>query len=87
MINGVAVACIGPVTARTAEEYGMKIDIMPKEYTIPALVEAMVEFLRKRVSIRLTLLNPSPRGGKNSLAPSRERVGVRGKRRTDDYLI
>ncbi len=37
---------IGPVTAKTAEEYGMKIDIMPKEYTIPALVEAMVEYFK-----------------------------------------
>ncbi|MEK6698398.1 MAG: uroporphyrinogen-III C-methyltransferase [Nitrospirota bacterium] len=48
LLNGVTVACIGPVTARTAEEYGMKIDIMPKEYTIPALVEAMVEFFQKK---------------------------------------
>jgi uroporphyrinogen III methyltransferase/synthase len=48
LINGVAVACIGPVTARTAEEYGMKIDVMPKEYTIPALVEAMVEFFKRK---------------------------------------
>lgn len=48
LLNGVAVACIGPVTAKTAEEYGMKIDVMPKEYTIPALVEAMVGFFKKK---------------------------------------
>ena len=48
LLEGVAVACIGPVTAKTAEEYGMKIDIMPKEYTIPALVEAMVEYYKKK---------------------------------------
>jgi uroporphyrinogen-III synthase len=36
------------VTAKTAEEYGMKVDIMPKEYTIPALVEAMVEHYNGR---------------------------------------
>ncbi|HEX9020818.1 MAG TPA: uroporphyrinogen-III C-methyltransferase [Nitrospirota bacterium] len=47
-LEGAAVACIGPVTAKTAEEYGMKVDIMPKEYTIPAFVEAMVEFFKKR---------------------------------------
>ena len=40
-------ACIGPVTAKTAEEYGMKVDIMPKDYTIPALVESIVEFYKK----------------------------------------
>ena len=48
LLDGVVVACIGPVTAKTAEEYGMKIDIMPKEYTIPALVEAMVEYYKKK---------------------------------------
>jgi uroporphyrinogen III methyltransferase/synthase len=42
------VACIGPVTAKTAEEYGMKTAIMPKEYTIPAFVDAMVEYFRKK---------------------------------------
>ncbi len=46
-LQGVTVACIGPVTAKTAKEYGMKIDVMPKEYTIPALVDAMVEFFKK----------------------------------------
>lgn len=46
LMAGVTVACIGPVTAKTAEEFGMKTDIMPAEYTIPALVEAMVEFYR-----------------------------------------
>ena len=48
LVGGVAVACIGPVTAKTAEEYGMKVDIMPKDYTIPALVEAMVEYYQKK---------------------------------------
>jgi len=48
LVSGVAVACIGPVTAKTAEECGMKVDIMPKEYTIPALVDAMVEYYRKK---------------------------------------
>jgi uroporphyrinogen III methyltransferase/synthase len=47
-MEGVAVACIGPVTAKTAEEYGMKTDIMPKDYTIPAFVDAMVEYFRKK---------------------------------------
>ena len=47
LIEGVSVACIGPVTAKTAEEYGMRTDIMPKDYTIPALVDAMVDFFKK----------------------------------------
>jgi uroporphyrinogen III methyltransferase/synthase len=48
LLDGVVVACIGPVTAKTAEAYGMNIDIMPKEYTIPALVEAMAEYFKKK---------------------------------------
>jgi uroporphyrinogen III methyltransferase/synthase len=48
LLEGVSIACIGPVTAKTAAEYGMKTDIMPKDYTIPALVEAMVEFFKKQ---------------------------------------
>jgi uroporphyrinogen III methyltransferase/synthase len=48
LLEGAAIACIGPVTAKTAEEYGMKTDIMPKEYTIPALVEAMTEYFKKQ---------------------------------------
>lgn len=48
LMEGVKIACIGPVTAKTAEEYGMKTDIMPGEYTIPALVDAMIEFFKKK---------------------------------------
>jgi uroporphyrinogen III methyltransferase/synthase len=48
LMNGVTVACIGPVTAKTAAEYGMNVDIMPKDYTIPALVDAMVEYYKKK---------------------------------------
>jgi uroporphyrinogen III methyltransferase/synthase len=48
LMQGAVVACIGPITAKTAEEYGMKTEIMPKEYTIPAFVEAMVEYYNKK---------------------------------------
>ena len=48
LMNGVAVACIGPVTSKTAEEYSMKPDIMPKEYTIPAMVNAMVDYFKQK---------------------------------------
>ncbi len=36
------VACIGPITAETAESYGLKVGIRAKENTIPALAEAIV---------------------------------------------
>jgi uroporphyrinogen III methyltransferase / synthase len=41
---GAAVACIGPITAQTAEEEGLPVTIMAKENTIPALVEAIVHY-------------------------------------------
>jgi uroporphyrinogen III methyltransferase / synthase len=46
-LQGVAIACIGPVTAQTAEKYGLKIDILPEDYTIPALVDAIQDYFRK----------------------------------------
>jgi uroporphyrinogen III methyltransferase/synthase len=42
-LNGVEVAIIGPVTAETARNYGLESTIMPAEYTIPSLVQAIVE--------------------------------------------
>lgn len=41
---GVAVACIGPITAQTAEEEGLPVTIMAKDNTIPALVDAIVHY-------------------------------------------
>ena len=36
-------ACIGPLTAATVRELGYEVALMPSEYTIPGLVEALVE--------------------------------------------
>ncbi len=44
------VAAIGPVTARTAREWGFEVAIMPKKYTIDALVEAIVSYYKKTVT-------------------------------------
>jgi uroporphyrinogen III methyltransferase/synthase len=43
----VAVASIGPITAATAAEYGLTTDIMPAEYTIPALARAIAEYFAR----------------------------------------
>jgi uroporphyrinogen III methyltransferase/synthase len=42
-MNGVTVAVIGPITAETVRNYGLEPTIAPQEYTIPALVQAIVE--------------------------------------------
>lgn len=47
LLRGVAVAAIGPVTARKVEEAGLKVDIMPKEATIEAMVEAITGWALK----------------------------------------
>jgi uroporphyrinogen III methyltransferase/synthase len=46
LLNATTVASIGPVTAEAAEQYGIRTAIMPREYTIPALVDAIVDHVR-----------------------------------------
>jgi uroporphyrinogen-III synthase len=41
LLQGVKVAAIGPVTEKTAVECGLRVDVVPIEYTIPALVAAL----------------------------------------------
>ncbi|MEK6442868.1 uroporphyrinogen-III synthase [Pseudonocardia sp. T1-2H] len=35
------VACIGPATAETAREFGLRVDVQPDEARVPALVDAL----------------------------------------------
>jgi uroporphyrinogen III methyltransferase/synthase len=42
------VACIGPVTARTAARLGIRVDVVAREHTIPGLVEAIVNAVTER---------------------------------------
>jgi uroporphyrinogen III methyltransferase/synthase len=44
ILHGVAIACIGDITAQTAAEYGLLTDIQPEEFTIPALACAIAEY-------------------------------------------
>lgn len=44
LLKGVAVACIGDITATTAAQYGLNADIQPHEYTIPALARAIADY-------------------------------------------
>ena len=47
LLKGIVIACIGPVTARTAKEWGLKVQIQPKEYTIPGLTRAVAEHYKR----------------------------------------
>jgi uroporphyrinogen-III synthase len=40
----VLIACIGPITAQTAQELGLKVDIIASEYTARGLVDALVRY-------------------------------------------
>ena len=44
LMSGVAVAAIGPITAKAAENAGLKVDVQPEEFTIPDLVDGIVTY-------------------------------------------
>jgi uroporphyrinogen III methyltransferase/synthase len=43
------VACIGPQTAATAREFGLRVDVEPETASVPALVDALAAFAEARV--------------------------------------
>lgn len=43
ILKGLTVACIGDITASTAAEYGLRVDIQPTQFTIPNLARAIAE--------------------------------------------
>ena len=48
IVNGSAIACIGPVTAYTVEQLGGHAAIVATEFTIPGLVSAIVDHFESR---------------------------------------
>jgi uroporphyrinogen III methyltransferase / synthase len=51
LLSTTVVASIGPVTAEAAQQLGIETHVMPKRYTIPDLVDALVDhFSRKPVA-------------------------------------
>jgi uroporphyrinogen III methyltransferase/synthase len=42
------IAAIGPITAATLAEYGLTPQVQPEDFTIPALVEAVIAYFEKR---------------------------------------
>jgi uroporphyrinogen III methyltransferase/synthase len=49
LLKNIVIACIGPVTARTVKDWGLKVQIQPKKYTIPALTQAIAEYFAKKL--------------------------------------
>lgn len=47
LLKGIAIACIGPITAQTATRLGLTVHVQPREYTIPSLTQALVEYFHE----------------------------------------
>jgi uroporphyrinogen III methyltransferase/synthase len=47
VMEGVKIVCIGPVTADTARECGLRVDAVAEEHTIPGLVSALARLLSR----------------------------------------
>ena len=51
LLNTTVVASIGPVTAEAAQQLGIQTTVMPARYTIPYLVDALVEHFGARAPV------------------------------------
>jgi uroporphyrinogen III methyltransferase/synthase len=47
LLGQIPIAVIGPVTKQTVEKTGLKVAIMPSQATIAAMVDAIIDFVRK----------------------------------------
>ncbi|KJS22541.1 MAG: HemD protein [Clostridiaceae bacterium BRH_c20a] len=46
LLKGITVACIGPITAETAQEMGLKVNITAEKYTIDGLISALLNYFK-----------------------------------------
>jgi uroporphyrinogen III methyltransferase / synthase len=47
-LKNIAVACIGPITAKTAKKWGLRIHIQPEQFTVPGLTQAIEEYFAEK---------------------------------------
>ena len=66
------VACIGPATAKTAEEHGLRVDVLADEANAAALVDALAEF---GTGLRLAAIE----AGEPVVRPSQRKAAARRK--------
>jgi uroporphyrinogen III methyltransferase/synthase len=71
--NVTVIACIGPQTAKTAEEYGLRVDVMADKPSVSALAEALAEYGAKRREAQVAAGDPLRK-------PSQMRRGARRRR-------
>jgi len=46
LLAATAVACIGPITQATAEEMGIRVDVVSRDYTVAGLTQAIVDYFK-----------------------------------------
>jgi uroporphyrinogen III methyltransferase/synthase len=71
--NVTVIACIGPATAKTAEEHGLRVDVLSPEPSVHQLAEALAAFGAQR---RATAVE----AGEHVTRPSERRPGSRRRR-------
>jgi uroporphyrinogen III methyltransferase/synthase len=54
LLAQVVIACIGPITACTAKEYGLTTTVMPAENTISALAEAIMRHFKEGARVAVS---------------------------------
>ncbi|WP_327325338.1 bifunctional uroporphyrinogen-III C-methyltransferase/uroporphyrinogen-III synthase [Streptomyces sp. NBC_01210] len=73
--NVTVIACIGPATAKTAEEHGLRVDVLSPEPSVHKLAEALAEFGAQRRAAAVE-------AGEHVTRPSERRPGGRRRRTT-----
>jgi len=68
------VACIGPQTAKTAEEHGLRVDVMAPEPSVEALAEALAEFGAERRLAMLEAGEPVTRPSQRRRTPAKRKA-------------
>jgi len=71
--NVTVIACIGPATAKTAEEHGLRVDVLSPEPSVTRLAEALADFGANRRAAAVAAGDPVTR-------PSERRPGSRRRR-------
>nr|WP_245679352.1 uroporphyrinogen-III synthase [Actinomadura hibisca] len=71
--NVTVIAVIGPQTAKTAEEYGLRVDVMADKPSVSALAEALAEYGAKRRAAQVEAGDPLRK-------PSQMRRGARRRK-------
>jgi uroporphyrinogen III methyltransferase/synthase len=66
------IACIGPATAKTAEEHGLRVDVLAPSPSVPDLAAALSEY---GASVRAAAVA----AGEPVLRPSQKRATARRK--------